>query len=177
MPEGQLLKFDLGTEDCLLHLPRFFSWYSCISHTIPMSFLCFLYHYYCLLYRSFSSGLIVVPDTLWKRYIMRKYLERFADITVLLRNDQIFALFDRCTKGGKGDIPEGIRGLISIFSPCPLLVTSACFLPMSLLLPASASLCKPFRLGQGLVCLDININNFSSLQRMMYILCEELFKS
>lgn len=102
---------------------------------------------------------------------MRKYLEMSAETAAfLLRIYQTFALFDACTKGGIEVLPEGIKGLIFLFSPCPLLVTPVCFSPMSLLLPATTSLCNSLLLGQGLVCLDININNFIFLQRMMYML-------
>lgn len=102
---------------------------------------------------------------------MRKYLATSAEIGVfLLRFYQTFASFELCTDGGIEDLPEGIRGLIFLFSPCPLLITPACFFPMSLLLPATTSLCNYLLLGQGLVCHDININNFIFLQGMMYML-------
>lgn len=122
--------------------------------------------------------MIVNSQPFWKVYVMRKYLERSAEITVtFLRNDQTSSLFDPCTKGGKGDFPEGIRELIFLLSPRPFLLTPACFFPMSLLLPATTSLCNSPLLGQGLVCLDININNFSSLQRMACMLGEGFLKA
>lgn len=122
--------------------------------------------------------LIVISQTFWKRYIMRKYLKRSAETTfTLLRNDQTSASFDFCTKDGKEDLPERIRGLIFLFFPRPLLLTPADFFPMPLLLPATTSLCKSLLLGQGLACLDIKSNNFSSLQRMVYMLGEGFFKS
>lgn len=102
---------------------------------------------------------------------MRKYVETCVEMTIfLLRIYQTFASFDPCTECGITDVPERIRGLIFLFSPCPLLITPVCFFPMSLLLPSATSLWNSLLLGQGLICLDININNFIFLQGIMYIL-------